>query len=156
MFSKLFSKIIVPYDGSSFSKKALSKAIEVAHNLESEIHIVTVVNVGYVSPPGMLKGLTHSKSDKNSIKKWKKSVKDDTKKMLKKEILRCESKGISATYKILEGNVSDSIIDYSKKNKATLIVIGSQGLSGVRKIKILGSVSRKVSELASCPVLIIR
>lgn len=156
MFSKLFSKIIVPYDSSSYSKKALSRAIEIAHNLESEIHIVTVVNVGYVSPPGMLKGLTRSKSDKNSIKKWKKSAKEDTEKMLKREVSRCDSKGISATYKILEGNVADSILDYSKRRRATLIVIGSQGLSGVKKIKILGSVSRKVSELAPCPVLIVR
>lgn len=156
MFSKLFTKIVVPYDGSIYSKKALSRAIEVAHNLESTIHLITVVNVGYVSPPGMLKGLARSKSEKNSIKKLKKSVKEDTEKMLKREIVRCDHKGISATYKVLEGNVSDSILDYIKKNKATLVVIGSQGLSGINKIKILGSVSRKVSELAPCPVLIVR
>ncbi|NIP61389.1 MAG: universal stress protein, partial [Nitrosopumilaceae archaeon] len=35
-------------------------------------------------------------------------------------------------------------------------VIGAQGLRGLSAFKTLGSVSRKVSEYASCPVLLVR
>ena len=156
MFSKLLTKILVPYDDSKYSKKALSRAIEISHNLDSEIIILHVVNVAYISPPGMLHGLTRTKSEKIAIQKWTKSVRTDAEKMLKSAVERCKAHGISASYRIAEGNVSKEILDFAKKKKITLIVIGSQGLHGISKLMTLGSVSRKVSEYASCPVLIIR
>ena len=69
MFSKLFTRILVPYDGSKYSDKALLRAMEVAHNLDSEIFLFHVINVGHISPPGMLLGLTRSQSEKELIKK---------------------------------------------------------------------------------------
>ncbi len=156
MFSKMLTKILVPYDGSKYSSKALTKAMELAHNLDSEIFLITVVNVGYISPPGMLHGLARTKSERATIKKYAKSVKGDAEKMLLDAQKKCQAKGISSSIIIKEGDIAGEILDYSKKKKITLIVIGSQGLHGISKIKTLGSVSRKVSENASCPVLIIR
>lgn len=155
MFSKMLTKILVPYDGSKYSVKALTRAIELAHNLDSEILLFSVVNVGYISPPGIL-GLVKSKEEKAAIKKWSKSVKTDTEKMLKNALKKCESKGITASYIIAEGDVAGKILDFSKKRKISLIIIGSHGLHGIGKLKTLGSVSRRVSENANCPVLIIR
>ena len=156
MFSKMLTKILVPYDCSKHSSKALKRAMELAHNLDSEIFLITIVNVGYISPPGMLQGLTMTKSEKDTIKKYAKSVRDDAKKMLISALKKCKEKGISASYVIKEGDIAGQILDYSKKKNITLIVVGSQGLHGISKIKTLGSVSRKISENASCPVLIIR
>ena len=156
MFSKMLTKILVPYDGSKYSEKALVRATELAHNLDSEIFVLAVVNVGYISPPSLLHGLIKSKKEKDAIKKWTKTVKDDTEKMLKNAIKKCESKGISASYIIEEGDVAGKILDFEKRKKITLIVIGSQGLHGLGKLKTLGSVSRKVSENAKSPVLIVR
>lgn len=48
------------------------------------------------------------------------------------------------------------IVDYAKKNRVDLIIMGSNGLEGLAKIKGWGSVSRKVSERVSCPITIIR
>lgn len=156
MFSKMLTKILVPYDGSKHSEKALVRATELAHNLDSEIFVLAVVNVGYISPPGLLHGLVKSKKEKDAIKKWTKTVKADTEKMLKNATKKCESKGISASYIIEEGDVAGKILDFEKRKKITLIVIGSQGLHGLGKLKTLGSVSRKVSENAKSPVLIVR
>ncbi len=156
MFSSLFTRILVPYDGSKFSKKALQRAIEVAHNLDSEIYLFSVVNVGYISPPGMLHGLTRTKSEKEAVKKWTRTVKKDAEKMLQSAVNQCKSKGITARYNVTDGNVSKEILDFANKKKATIIIIGSQGLHGIEKLKSLGSVSRKVSEHAHCPVLIVR
>jgi nucleotide-binding universal stress UspA family protein len=50
---------------------------------------------------------------------------------------------------------ADSIVDFANDQKVDLIVIGNVGLSGLSKVKALGSVSRSVSERASCPVLIV-
>ena len=151
----MLTRILVPYDGSKFSEKALHRAMELAHNLESEIFLFSVVYVDYISPPGML-GLIRTKSEKESIKKWKQKVLIDTEKKLKTAAKKCESKGITVHYSYARGNIANEILNYSKKKKISLIVIGSQGLHGIEKIKTLGSVSRRVSEHASCPVLIVR
>jgi nucleotide-binding universal stress UspA family protein len=37
-----------------------------------------------------------------------------------------------------------------------LIIMGTIGLTGVSKIKALGSVARKVSEMAKCPIMLVR
>lgn len=155
MFSKMLTKILVPYDGSKYSVKALTRATELAHNLDSEIFLFSVINVGYISPPGLL-GLIKSKEEKSAIKKWSKSVKVDTEKMLKNAVKKCESKGITASFSIEQGDVASEILDFSRKRKISLIIIGSHGLHGIGKLKTLGSVSRRVSENANCPVLIIR
>lgn len=156
MFSKMLKKILVPYDGSKYSARALKRAMELAHNLDSEIILLTVSNISYISPPGMLHGLTRSKSEKDAMKRYAKSVKSDAGEMLKNAKKKCESKGITASYQVKEGDVSDEILKFAKKKKISLIVIGAQGLRGLSTFKTLGSVSRKVSEYASCPVLLVR
>jgi nucleotide-binding universal stress UspA family protein len=155
MFSKMLTKILVPYDGSKYSIKALTRAMELAHNLDSEIFLFSVIYLDYISPPGML-GLTKIKSEKETIKKWKESVMADSEKMLKTAIKRCNEKGISATYNITHGNVVNEILKFAKRKNISLIVIGSYGLHGIGKLKTLGSTSRKISELAKCPVLLVK
>ena len=57
---------------------------------------------------------------------------------------------------VSQGNsVSDTIIKFVNKEKANLIVVGNIGLSGISKLKTLGSVSRSIAEKSSCPVLIV-
>jgi nucleotide-binding universal stress UspA family protein len=155
MFSKMLTKILVPYDGSSYSSKALTRSIELAHNLDSEIFLISVVNTGYISPPGLL-GILKSKKEKEVIKKLSKKSKLNAEKMLENARKKCNSKGISASYKIEEGEVVDKILNFANSKKITLIVIGSHGLHGINKLKTLGSVSRRISESARCPVLIVR
>ncbi len=155
MFSKMLTRILVPYDGSKYSDKALLRAMELAHNLDSQVFLFSVINVNYISPPGML-GLVRTKSEKESMKKWEKTVKIDSEKILKSAAKKCQEKGIAVSYSIGKGNIANEILNFSKKKKISLIVIGSQGLHGIEKFKTLGSVSRRVSEHAICPVLIVR
>jgi nucleotide-binding universal stress UspA family protein len=52
-------------------------------------------------------------------------------------------------------SIADAIIDFANKEKADLIVLGNVGLSGMSKIKALGSVSRAIVERSVCPVLVV-
>ena len=76
--------------------------------------------------------------------------------MLQLAVKRCDENGISASYNILQGNVASEILNFAKKKRISLIIMGSKGLHGIEKIMTLGSVSRKVSEQAKCPVLLVR
>ena len=76
--------------------------------------------------------------------------------MLQDAVNQCKKNGITARYKIGKGNIAQEILNIAKNRRISIIIIGSQGLHGISKLKSLGSVSRKVSELAHCPVLIVK
>jgi nucleotide-binding universal stress UspA family protein len=57
--------------------------------------------------------------------------------------------------KVSIGNPVKLILALASTEEVNLIVIGSVGLSGMARLKALGSVSRAVSERAKCPVLIV-
>ena len=154
MTSEILSRILVPYDGSKYSNHAVNRAIEISRK-ESQIYFISVVNVDYIQPPGSLLGLV-SPSSVSAIKRLTDSAKKESIQMLASQVSKCRIKGIKADSKVVSGNIAEEILKYAKQKKITLIVIGSQGLHGIKKIKALGSTSRKVSEFASCPVLIVR
>ncbi len=155
MVAGMLSRILVPYDGSKYSNKAVDRAIEIAKKNKSKIDIISVINVDYIRPPGSLLGLVGS-SSLEAIKKITASATKEATQMLTAQVSKCRIKGIKSDSKVLSGNITEQILKYAKQKKITLIVIGSQGLHGIKKIKILGSVSRKISELSNCPVLIVR
>jgi len=76
--------------------------------------------------------------------------------LLDKRVVECEKENVKTSYKILQGDAASEIITAAKKMRIDMIVIGSVGLTGIKKLKALGSVSRKISELSGCPVLIVR
>ncbi|CAE6487570.1 MAG: universal stress protein [Candidatus Nitrosotenuis sp.] len=152
-----YQRILVPYDGSKFSKSALNEAVKIARNGGGTIYLCTVITAGNVVPPGALMGLLRSASKGELRQRLLKSARAEAEKMLTAQIKHCEKEGVAAQYDIVANeDIALDILGIAKKRKADLIVIGSQGLHGISKIKSLGSVSRKVSEFASCPVLIVR
>ena len=67
-----------------------------------------------------------------------------------------ESDNVDLTGECKYGSADEQILRFAKNNKIDMIVMGSHRLKGISKIKALGSVTRKVSESADCPVLIVR
>ncbi|HJU13730.1 MAG TPA: universal stress protein [Candidatus Nitrosotalea sp.] len=150
-----FEKILVPTDGSKFARKALFQAVKIAKNLGSKIHVIIVVDPEEF-PPGMLLGLLKKdKTLEESIAKFMAAVKTQARREVLAEVAICKSKGVDASYDILSGKPVEMILKYAKGKKVGLIVIGSQGLRGLGRLKVLGSTSRKVSELAPCAVMIV-
>jgi nucleotide-binding universal stress UspA family protein len=52
-------------------------------------------------------------------------------------------------------SISATIIDYAVQNMVNLIVIGTQGKSGIKKV-LLGSVASEVLRDSRCPVLVVK
>lgn len=75
--------------------------------------------------------------------------------MAEMKIHDMEKNKVDATCNCLIGSAAEQILRFAKNDKMDLIVMGSRRLKGVLKIKALGSVTRKVSEIADCPVLIV-
>jgi nucleotide-binding universal stress UspA family protein len=65
------------------------------------------------------------------------------------------SAGLKATGAVLSGNAKEVILDEAQKWAADLIVVGSHGRRGFRRL-LLGSVSEAVAMNAHCSVLVVR
>jgi len=64
-------------------------------------------------------------------------------------------KGVKVTTEVVLGisSVVKEIVEYAEKNKIDMIVVGSRGLSGIKKM-LLGSVANGVVTYAHCRVLV--
>jgi nucleotide-binding universal stress UspA family protein len=56
---------------------------------------------------------------------------------------------------LTKGHAAEAIIEKANQIQADLIVVGSRGLTGIKRL-FLGSVSRKVVRHAPCSVLVVR
>ena len=74
------------------------------------------------------------------------------------EVLRKAKKtkpDIEVSTKLLEGRPADKIVEAAKEGEFDIIIMGNRGLGGVKEF-FLGSVSDRVADEASCPVLIVK
>ena len=150
MANNTYRNILVPYDNSKFSQKALETAKTFAKRFDSTLHIATVVDVSNVASPGMIRS-----KDIKTIGEIKTIIKQSTKTLIQKKEEECTIEKIKTKGWVLEGSTASELLRLIKENNIDIVLIGSKGLSGFSKIRSLGSVSRKISELADCPVMII-
>ena len=80
--------------------------------------------------------------------------------MLKSRIEAANKEHVNIRFKLGIGSTPEGIVNVAKSEKVDFIIIGSRGLSSAdsepNKLRILGSVARNVSELAECPVMIVK
>lgn len=142
-----FSKILVPFDGSSFSMKAFRTTLEIAKRNNSKIFVLTCLEKGNLGAWYV---------DKRINKQIIKDAKNFAKNALSKLEKISQESDISTSIHIEEAkSISQKIINFSESQNIKLIVLGSHGQTGFNRL-ILGSVSNKVSQLAKCPVLIVK
>lgn len=142
-----FSKILVPFDGSVFSMRAFKAALRIAKRKKSTVHVLTCLEKGNLGAWYI---------DKRINKQIIKDAKEFAKKSLSRLEKLADDEGVEVSIHIQEAtSIAKEIISFSESKKIRLIVIGSHGQTGFNRM-ILGSVSNKVSQLAKCPVLIIR
>ena len=157
----MYKKILVPYDDSEPSNKALDHAANIAKmSGESEVILLYVIaeypTYHFIERPA----LSIKTGEKRTLSQYLNEVYElrgesanDVLEKKKEEIKK--TAGLEIRTKLLTGHISNTIIDFAAKEKIDLIIIGNVGRSGISKIRTLGSVSRSVSERAPCPVMII-
>jgi nucleotide-binding universal stress UspA family protein len=149
----MISKILVPHDGTEMSDKAFEKAVELAKMFKAELALLHVIEYG-------IEPLPTSLDDKDLINRARRSARRQLEKgwdkMVEVKTLEIENANVALRGERRYGSAAEQILRFAKSNKIDMIVMGSHRLKGLSKIKALGSVTRKVSEIADCPVLIVR
>jgi len=151
----MYNKILVPHAGTAAGDKALRHAVHIAKFDSSEIFILHVVEAIQRPPTFALSG-TERKALVRAFQKAGKESVINMEKEIKKKIEHYKSQKISINYKIVIGYPDEVITRYVKSNKFDLIVMAKRRkLVGIKKLLTLGSVSRKIVEIGTCPVLLV-
>ena len=138
--------ILVCYDGSSFSKKALEAGIKMGNALDAVVHIFTSV-----SP---------KKDSKEVFEFIKDQVQKDTEKAKKEieeacQIVKETGLACKTHVSIEEKSPGEDIIDYARQIEAEYIVIGVRKQSRLGKL-VFGSTAQYVILNSDIPVLTVR
>ncbi|HJU13736.1 MAG TPA: universal stress protein [Candidatus Nitrosotalea sp.] len=142
----MISHIMVPYDQSDPANRALDHAIDLAKKYGSKISIVSVIVPQSPMDP------TFATAYGETLILMRNAASES----LAKLESRLKDMGIACKTDVLEGlSITDKLISYSDSHKVDLIVMGSRGLGGFKKL-LLGSVASGVIQHSTCPVLIIK
>jgi len=135
-----FKTILLGYDGSEGSRKAVDMAAELARTCQASIIVVSAFH--------HMPRVAQPKSDDFKEIHEARALADD----LVKELGQM---GISAETDVLEGPPADALLNAAQAHAADIIVVGSRGF-GQFKGLLLGSTSDRVVQHATIPVLVAR
>lgn len=138
-------RILVPTDGSGYSRRALITAIQIARQFDSEIELLHVVNsmdIVYGSQTILGRSYTYANPEQISGQ------------VLDATMVGLDAANIVITTKTITGSPADAIIDELRHN-FYLVVMGSKGHSPLGGA-LIGSVTQRVVGEANCPVLIVK
>jgi nucleotide-binding universal stress UspA family protein len=147
------SMIMVGTDGSESSIKAADYAIAIAKRHNAELIAVNVLtsDIGYAysspgveSPPLTIREIILLAEDE--VKKWFNDIKakaDKSGVRFRSEIIMAKKSAVS------------TMLDYAEEQEIDLIVVGTRGRSGIKKM-LLGSIALGLVTHAACPVLVVK
>jgi nucleotide-binding universal stress UspA family protein len=140
----IISKILVAIDGSDASMDAADHATSISKEYNAELYALYVIraDVDLFGP--------HETSE------FMTKMRDEGEKYLNKVKLKANEKNIEIKAEIISSiNIAGGILDYAEENNIDLIVIGTRGRSGFKRL-LLGSVASHVVTYAHCPVLVVK
>ena len=85
-------------------------------------------------------------------------VKIGAEQLLKDRTEKVSKNGINVRFIVGMGSPADGVANVAKNESVDLIIMGSKELEKEdnNKLKLLGSVTRRVSEISDCPVMIVK
>ena len=144
----MYTKILVPIDGSELSHKAVAGAASFAKSLGAQVYVLTVIE------PYSYTNLSEYRPE--SIEQYDQRVKDQAKEYLDQayeyfrraqvEAVTCSKKSFSP---------SEAIMDVAEELGCDLIFMASHGRKGLAAV-LLGSETQKVLTHSKIPVMVYR
>src|SRR4030065_2594479 len=152
----MFTKILVPLDGSSLADGALAHAELFARIFNANIVLLQVLDpTSYQEMPNAVDPLRWQLR-KAEADAYIKGIAHRVRKNLGETSLIGEDEKTSrVNYSVREGKAAENIVDFAHNENIDLLVICTHGSSGLSRWNI-SSVTQKVINLIYLPVLIVR
>jgi nucleotide-binding universal stress UspA family protein len=139
----MYSSIVVGIDGSPTAEKALDRAIELARASGARLHVVSA----YEPVPARVTGGAPAAEEYQVSPSFKADA------VLQRALDRAGSGELQIEQHAPKGAAADAIVSVAEEAGADLIVIGSVGMQGPKRI--FGSVPNSVSHRSPCDLLIV-
>ena len=148
----MYKRILVPVDGSEASNAGLSEALRLAKSAGGSVQLFHVVNeVILVSGAGAAAPAAYYGDLVESLRREGKEALDKAQTLVRDAGLKAESVLVES----VGGTTADMIIEQAKKWPADLIVMGTHGRRGLRRLA-MGSDAEQVVRATLVPVLLVR
>lgn len=143
--TNLFKHVLIPFDGSASSRKALNVGLEMAQTFKANVSIVSVEE----HLPQFAGDIGEVKEENERQDAYYAAIQREARELAKLRTLDFERANI------LVGHVAQTIVSHAKAIQCDLIVMGHSGRSGVWA-DFLGTTVEKVSRHAHCTIVIVR
>ncbi len=145
----MYSKMLVPIDGSKASRSALSEATKLAQSLKASIQLVHVVDVW---------PLLTSSAAAASYDVMFDMLRREGSNLLSDSAATVRAAGVAVDTILVETpdvQVGECIVRKASEHQAELIICGTHGRRGVRRM-LMGSDAEYIVRHAPVPVLLVR
>lgn len=155
----MFTRIMVPLDGSENSKKALETAINVAKKFDGEITLINVYSTSLVMSLTMYNEEDDAEEEvdvtSDDVSRMVEAVREERAEILAEGKKKVEAEGVPVETLLREGHVAQEILKTARDGRFDVIVLGAKGVSRIKEM-LLGSVSEKVVRNAPCTVIVVK
>jgi len=146
-----FTKILAGYDGSAQSIRAVGLAKQIAKRNSAALVIVEVVGAPtyfFGDQPG---------APQADLSAYYEAAAEDAEATVNDLVAKAIGEGVKAKGAVLKGDTStvNAILECVNEEKVDLVVVGTRGMGGFKKM-LLGSVSSGLVSHAPCSVLVVR
>ena len=136
-------KILAPIDFSEYSMEALRGAMELAKDLDGELHIVHVVAPHFALLDKIREQARETLMAEEAEEELARIRKDDY------------GNSAQVVTQVLVGPPVPKLVEYAKQQQIDLILLATHGRTGIEHLMI-GSVAEKLARYAPCSVLVFR
>jgi len=143
--------VLIPIDGSKNSERAFNYYLNEIRRDDDKLLLAHIQHAPHLSAVSMSAPLSIPTEE------WTNAIQDEIKKsnkIVEHYEMECEQKKIQKHSLVGSGKPGEAIIELSKSNNASLIIMGSRGLNAVRRT-FVGSVSDYVIHHCHIPVLVV-
>jgi universal stress protein A len=140
------SKILAPVDFSSASAASVNYATALAKTLHS---VVTLLHVNQT--PDLMEAIVPGEDRAADVAKDRAFARERLEKCVRETPGHA---GVETRVVVVRGSPAQEIISFSRKGGFDMIVMGTHGRTGLRRV-LMGSVAEAVVRRAQCPVLTI-
>jgi nucleotide-binding universal stress UspA family protein len=148
MSESAFTRILVATRGQPWSERALELAVRMAKAYGLELIVVAVLTPGYVPEKHAAWGVAPAADVEEEITSL-------AERSLEKARALAEANGLTYVCEMREGRPSDEILKAAEEHQCDMIVIGSRGLSGVRRVT-MGETGNEVVLKVPMPVIVVK
>jgi nucleotide-binding universal stress UspA family protein len=143
VMTPLFEKILIATDGSERNQPAVKMGLDICRVCGSALYAIYVIDETPMTSAqaDMLTGDIYLK------------LKDEGEEAV--EQVKRMAHGVKVEALVLSGRPAHVITEFAAKNGVDLIVVGSQGKSGLERL-ILGSIAESIIRMADCMVLVVK